>query len=86
MLFYRKLFISWTDHIINQLLSPSDSRHPAAPEEEHDEAEAKESTPQKPADKPDNKEDEYDEDDDEEKATVDVIKPIPEPEVEAPAG
>lgn len=38
---------------------------------------------QKSVDEPEDKKEEYDEDDDEEKATVDVIKPLPEPEEEA---
>ena len=67
------------------LLSPSASIHPAALEEEEEEGEAEEplTEPQKSVDESEDKREEYDEDDDEEKATVEVIKPVPEPEEEA---
>lgn len=59
---------------------------PVVGEEEEEEGEDEEPTAKfsKTVDEPEDKKEEYDEDDDEEKATVDVIKPVPEPEEEAP--
>lgn len=73
------------------LFGPSVTCQPAALEEE-DEAEDEEPTAElkKTVDEPEDKKEEDDEDDDGEKATVDVIKPVPEPEEETakaePAG
>lgn len=70
----------------HSLLSPSVSCQPAALEEEEEgEDEGPTAKLKKTVDEAeDKKEEEYDEDEDEEKATVDVIKPVPEPEDEAP--
>ncbi len=65
------------------LLSPSVTSQPAALEDDGDDEEPIAEL-KKTVDEPEDKEEEdYPEDNDEEKATVDVIKPVPEPEKEA---
>lgn len=64
---------------------------PSAPAALEEEAEGEDEEPtaelKKTVDEPEDKKEEDDEDDDdEEKATVDVIKPVPEPEEAAPTG
>lgn len=67
------------------LLSTSAPSQPlVVGEEEEGEDEEPTAKFSKTVDEPEDKKEEYDEDDDEEKATVDVMKPVPEPEEEAP--